>query len=155
MGAATPPICLVTQKKTTREDRMIVVTINNIWLKCYLKFYKIVPAKMGGSNNVLAIALNGKYYFFEKNIKNQFCFLIDIFGSLSSTLTTQTNFSSSESSMIPAISEGMVVLNDFDFGFCRMILDVTSNNFILSFLSFVINIFVKILYIFYPQIKKV
>lgn len=126
------------------------VTINNIWLKCYLKFYKIVPAKMGGSY-VLAIALNGVKSAFEKNIKNYSNFLSVIVGSLFSTPTIQTNLSSSVISIIPAISEGIVVLNDLDLGFCLIILDVTSNNFILSFLSFVINVFVNILYIFYPQ----
>ena len=126
------------------------VTINNIWLKCYLKFYKIVPAKMGGSY-VLVIALNGVKSAFEKNIKNYSNFLSVIVGSLFSTPTIQTNLSSSVISIIPAISEGIVVLNDLDLGFCLIILDVTSNNFILSFLSFVINVFVNILYIFYPQ----
>lgn len=129
------------------------VTINNIWLKCYLKFYKIVPAKMGGSY-ALAIALNGIKLIFEKNIKNYLSFCSVIVGSLFSTPTTQTNLSSSLSSIMPAISEGIVVLNDLDFGFCLIIFDVTSNNFILSFLSFVINIFVNILYIFYPQNLK-
>lgn len=142
---------------------MIVVTINNLWLKCYLNIcimqkcvftdVHLVADKMR-SSNVLAIALNGVNYFLEKNIKNHSCFLSDILGSLSSTLTTQINLSLSESSIIPAISEGIVVLNDFDLGFCRIMLDVTSNNFIISFLSFVINIFVNILYIFYPQTIK-
>ena len=149
-SGSSSPLRRLHKKTDYREDRMIVVTINNIWLKSYLSFVKWVADKMR-SLNTLAIALNGKYYFSEKNIKNHSCFLSDILGSLSSTLTIQTNLSLSESSIIPAISEGIVVLNDLDFGFCRITLDVTSNNFILSYLSFVINIFVNILYILYPQ----
>ena len=132
---------------------MISVTIYYIWLKCYLNFNKIVSDGKR-SYTILAVALNSFYYFLEKNIRNYSCFLSDILGSLSSTLTTHTNLFESESSIIPAISEGIVVLNDFDFGFCRIMLDVTSNNFMLSFLSFVINIFDNILYIIYPQTTK-
>ncbi len=130
------------------------VTINNIWLKCYLKFYKIVADGMRGSQ-VLAIALNKLYGVLIKNIKIYSSFLSVIVGSLFSTPTIQTNLSLSVSSIIPAISEGIVVLNDLDFGFCLIILDVTSNNFILSFLSFVVNIFVNMLYIFYPHSLKI
>lgn len=143
----------VTQKQDTGKDEMNLVTINNIWLKCYLKFYEIVPAKMGGYNT-LAIALNGVLLVLGKNLKNYCTFLSDIFGSLFSTLTTHANLSLSVNSIIPAISEGIVVLNDFERGFCRIILDSTSNNFIVSYLSFVINIFVNILYIFCPQSLK-
>lgn len=129
---------------------MLRVTISNIWLKCYLNFYKIVADRMRGSQQ-LAIALNGVYLVLVKNIKIYSSFLRVIVGSLFSTPTIQTNLSLSVISMMPAISDGIVVLNDFDFGFCLIIFDVTSNNFILSFLSFVVNIFVNILYIFYPH----
>lgn len=132
---------------------MNLVTIYNLWSKCYLNFYKIVAEKMRNFT-YLAWAINHKYLFFEKNFKKNYTFLSDIFGSLSSTLTTHINLSLSLSSIIPAISEGIVVLNDFERGFCRIIFDSTSNNFIISYLSFVINIFVNILYIFYPQYIK-
>lgn len=133
---------------------MFVVTINNLWLKCYLKLCKIVPVEMG-SLYILAVALKHRYLIFEKNIKKYYNFLRVIIGSLFSTPTSQTNLSLSVNSIMPAISEGMVVLNDFDLGFCRIIFDSTSNNFILSYLSFIINIVDNILYIFYPHsIKK-
>ena len=130
----------VTKNKTTRVDSMNSVTIYYIWLKCYLNLFNIVAAGMRGCNQ-LAIALNKILLFLEKNIRNYSDFLSIITGSLSLTLTSQTNFCSSESSIIPAISDGIVVLNDFERGFCRIIFDFTSNNFIHSYLSFVINIF--------------
>ena len=55
------------KKQTTRRDRMNSVTINNIWLKCYLKLFKLVAVEMRGSK-VSAIALNGVNFFLEKNI---------------------------------------------------------------------------------------
>ena len=133
---------------------MNLVTINNIWLKCYLNFNKIVADGMR-STNELVVALNDFYFVLEKNNKRNYSFFRVILISLLLVFTSQTSLSSSVNSRMPAISEGIVVLNDFDFGFCSMTLDFTSNNFIPPCLSFVINIFDNILYIFYPQLNKV
>lgn len=127
------------------------VTNYYIWLKCYLNLFKLVADGMR-SYNVLAIALNDFYKVSKKNIiETVYPFLMLIIMSLSSADTSHFSWSSVVNSKIPAISEGIVVLNDFERGFCCITLDFTSNNFIHSFLSFVINIFVNILYIFYPQ----
>ena len=137
------------------------VTNSYIWLKYYLSFYlfakaniknfKIVANGMRGYNS-LAIALNDFYSVSKKNINETvYSFFMLIIMSLSSADTSQFILSPLESSKIPAISEGIVVLKDFERGFCCITFDFTSNNFIHSFLSFVINIFVNILYIFYPQ----
>lgn len=140
---------------------MISVTINNLWLKCYLNIcimhnraftnFHIVADKMR-SLNIIAIALNGKYFFFEKKLnENVYSFLMLMIMLLSSALTSQVNLSSLVNSKIPAISEGIVVRNDFERGFCCITFDLTSNNFIPPFLLFFINIYDNILYIFYPQ----
>lgn len=143
------------KKQVTGKDEMNLVTIHYLWFKSYLNFIKWVADGMRGYYG-LAIALNKLYGVSSKKINKKIhsTFSSVIFGLLSSTLTTHANLSSSDSSIIPAISEGIVVLNDLDLGFCRIILEVTSNNFIISFLSFVVNIFVNKVYIFYPQLTK-
>lgn len=124
---------------------MNLVTINNLWLKCYLKFYKIVPVEMG-SNNQLAIALNSIYFVLEKNIKDIYCFFATlIFISLSSTYTCQRILSLSDKFKALTISTGIVVLNDLECAVCKFAVDSNSNNFIPPFMFFVINIFDNIL----------
>ena len=125
---------------------MNLVTINNLWLKCYLKFYKIVPAEMG-SNNQLAIALNRLYYFLEKNMnENVYSFF--------STLTTNSSFSAEIVQHILSLTDkfnafttsvGIVVLKDLECDACKLAVDSTSNNFIPPFMFFLINIFDNIL----------
>ena len=120
----------------------------NIWLKCYIIFCYIVA---DGKRRLqyLARAINNLNLFLEKNIVATYSFLISTIISPSSVFTTHTILSSLCSSSIPTISAGIVVLNDFEFGFCKIIFDLTSNNFIHSLLSFFINIFDNELYIFY------
>ncbi len=125
---------------------MFGVTINYVWLKCYLKFYKIVADKMRSSNR-LAVALNSFYSYFEKNInKNNYSFF--------STLTTNSSFSAKIVQRILSltdnfnaltISVGIVVLKDLECFACKFAVDSTSNNFIPPFMYFLINIFVNIL----------
>lgn len=134
---------------------MISVTNSYIWLKCYLSFYKIVADGMR-SSKVLARAIRNEYLFLIKKLnENVYSFFKFTTMLLSSALTSQHNRSSLVNSKIPTISEGIVVRNDFERGFCCITFDLTSNNFIPPFLLFFINIFDNILYIFYPQIKKV
>ena len=124
---------------------MNLVTINNIWLKCYLKFYEIVPAKMGGYNT-LAIALNGVLLVLGKNLKKFYCFFATlIFISLSSTNTCQRILSLSERFNALTISTGIVVLNDLECEVCKFAVDSNSNSFIPPFMSFLVNIFDNIL----------
>lgn len=110
-----------------------------------------------GSSNVLAKAINVYTILILKNIKKikdcvySFFMVTTILSLLE--LTSHNNLLLFVSSNIPTISEGMVVLNDFDFGFCCITFDFTSNNFIPPCLSFVINIFVNILYIIYLYLK--
>ena len=127
----------------------------NIWLKCYIILCYIVADEKRGSP-YLARAIANLKLILEKNIKNKV-----VYSFLTSTVifslfvfTSQTNLSPLFSSSIPAISAGIVVLNDLELGFCKIILDLTSNNFIFSFLSFFINILDNNLYIFYPQFIK-
>ena len=130
---------------------MNLVTINNIWLKCYLKFYKIVPAEMGGLNR-LAVALDSVKFVLGKIIKKFYCFFaIFIFISFSSTYTCQRILSLSERCNALTISTGIVVLNDFEWAVCKFAVDSNSNNFIPPFMLFFINIFDNILYIIYPH----
>lgn len=123
---------------------MIVVTIINIWLKCYLKFYKIVADIMRSSNR-LAVALNGYHSYFEKNIKNYCFFATLIFMSLSSTNTCQRILSLSDKFRALTISTGIVVLNDLECEVCKFAVDSNSNNFIPPFMYFLVNIFDNIL----------
>ena len=136
---------------------MTYVTYCNIWLKCYITFCDIVADGKRGSN-ALAIALDIFYIVFE-NIKKikEVVYSFFMVTTISSfwELTSQDNLLLLVSSKIPTISEGMVVLNDFDFGFCCITLDFTSNNFIPPFLYFVINIFDNILYIIYLYIFSI
>lgn len=127
----------------------------NIWLKCYIILCYIVADEKRGSP-YLARAIANLKLILEKNIKNRL-----VYSFLTSTVifsllvfTSQINLSPLFSSSIPAISAGIVVLNDLELGFCNKILDLTSNNFIFSFLSFFINILDNKLYIFYPQFIK-
>lgn len=133
---------------------MISVTNNYIWLKCYLNLFKIVADGMR-SSNVLAGAIRNQYSFFKKNLnENVYSFLMLMMMLLSSAFTSQDNLSSLVNSNIPTISDGIVVRNDFERGFCCITFDLTSNNFIPPFMLFFINIFDNILYIFYPQLRK-
>ena len=133
---------------------MSFVTYNNIRLKCYIKVYApyCIVRDVIGCSPILARAID-IFYIISENIKKikEFIysfFMVTIISSLWE-LTSHDNLLLLDSSKIPTISEGMVVLNDFDFGFCWITFDFTSNNFIPPFLSFVINIFVNILYIIY------
>ena len=132
---------------------MISVTNNYIWLKCYLNFNKIVADGMR-SYNALARAIKYEYSFFEKKLN-------EIVYSFLSTLTTNSSSSAnivqdilsfSDKFNALTISEGIVVLKDLECDACKFATDSTSNNFIPPFMLFVINIFVNILYICYPQI---
>ncbi len=124
---------------------MISVTINYLWVKCYLKFYKIVADKMRGSQ-ALAIALNKLYGVFEKNINRFYSFLVTlIFISLSSTCTCQSILSLSFKFNALTISTGIVVLNDREWAVCKFAVDSNSNNFMPPFMYFLVNIFDNIL----------
>lgn len=124
---------------------MIVVTIINLWLKCYLKFYKIVADKMR-SSNTLAVAINSIYLVLEKNIKKDYCFFATlIFMSLSSTNTCQSILSLSDKFNALTISTGIVVRNDRECDVCKFAVDSNSNNFIPPFMSFLVNIYDNIL----------
>lgn len=138
---------------------MNFVTINNLWLKCYLNIcimhnraftnFHIVADKMR-SLNKLAIALNGVLIILDKNIKKFHCFFaIFIFISLPSTYTCQRILSLSERFNALTISTGIVVLNDLECAVCKFAVDSNSNNFIPPFMSFLLNIFDNILYIVY------
>lgn len=159
---AAPHLYQVTQKKTTQEDRMIVVTINNLWLKCYLNICIILKSDLTNvqlvadkmrSTNTIAIALNGSYYFLEKNIKKIIhSFLATLItNSSSSAKIVQQILSFSDNFNAFTTSVGMVVLKDLECDACKLAVDSTSNNFIPPFMFFFINIFVNILYICYPH----
>lgn len=132
---------------------MISVTNNYIWLKCYLNFNKIVADGMR-SSNTLAVALAKKYSFLEKKFKEiVHYFLSTLTTNLSSSANiVQSTVSFSDSFNAFTISDGIVVRKDLECDACRFAVDSTSNNFIPPFLFFLINIFVNILYICYPQI---
>ena len=148
VGVAAPRLFKNTGyiKTSTREDRMNFVTINNLWLKCYLKFYKIVADRMRGFNT-LAIALNDIYCFLEKNInENVYSFLATlIFMSLSSTNICQRILSLSDKFNALTISTGIVVLNDLECAVCKFAVDSSSNSFIPPFMLFLVNIYDNIL----------
>ena len=127
---------------------MSAVTYHNIWLKCYITFCDIVAGEKRGSN-VLAKAIGNLWLINGKKYIKFYSFFICTVISLLSVFTAQINLSSLLNSKIFAISLGMVVRRLFELGFCWIIFDFTSNNFIPPFMLFVINIFVKILYIFY------
>lgn len=126
------------------------VTNKYIWFKCYLNLFKLVADGMRGLKS-FSDSFKCLLLFFVKNLRNDdsYCFLIFTEISLLSVVTSHVNLSLSSSSSIPAISEGIVVRNDLDLGFCNITLDFTSNNFITPFMLFFINIFDNILYIFY------
>ena len=130
------------------------VTNKYIWLKCYLNFNKIVADGMRSFSNVLANAIFNECSFLEKKLK-------EIVNYFLSTLTTNSSSSAnivqeiisfSDRFNALTISEGIVVLKDFECDACRFATDSTSNNFIPPFMFFLINIFANILYIGYPQI---
>lgn len=124
---------------------MNFVTIYYIWLKCYLYLCRIVAAKMR-SITPLAIAFDDLYSFFEKNIKNIYCFLFTVQTSLlSSTVTNQDILSLSDSSSACTISTGTVVRSDFECAVCKFTVDSNSNNFMSPFMLFLVNIFDNIL----------
>lgn len=131
------------------------VTINNIWLKCYLKFYKIV-ADIMRSSYALALAINYKYHFLEKKYKKiNHSFLETLMtNSSSSAKIVQQILSFSDRFNALTTSVGIVVLKDFEWDACKFAVDSTSNNFIPPFMYFLINIFVNILYICYPQVNN-
>ena len=128
---------------------MNLVTYNTIRLICYIKFFCMAPHEVAGSP-ILARAIDFFYRVLKqlKKICVYSFFMVTIISSFWE-LTSQDNLLVSVNSSIPTISDGIVVLNDLEFGFCCMTFDFTSNNFIPPCLSFVINIFVNILYIIY------
>lgn len=132
---------------------MFVVTINNLWLKSYLSFVKWVADKMRGLNT-LAIALNRLILFFYKKINEKVYSFLEtlITNSSSSAKIVQEILSFSDKSNALTTSVGIVVLKDLECDACKLAVDSTSNNFIPPFLLFLINIYVNILYICYPQI---
>ena len=89
-GAATPNLSKNTGyiKNKTRGRESILVTIINLWLKCYLKFYKIVADKMR-SKYILARAITKYKLILRKKYKN--------YKSNFSTFTDETSFVSSSS----------------------------------------------------------
>lgn len=125
------------------------VTNKYIWFKCYLNLFKLVADGMRGLKSFSG-SFKCLLLFFVKKLRNDgYCFLIFTEISLLSVVTSHANLSLSSSSSIPTISDGIVVRNDLDFGFCNITLDFTSNNFMTPFMLFFINIFDNILYIFY------
>ena len=132
---------------------MFVVTINNLWLKSYLSFVKWVADKMR-SLNTLAIALNRFMLFFYKKINEKVYSFLEtlITNSSSSAKIVQEILSFSDKFNALTTSVGIVVLKDLECDACKLAVDSTSNNFIPPFLLFLINIYVNILYICYPQI---
>lgn len=139
---------------------MFVVTINNLWLKCYLKIcimhnraftnFHIVADKMR-STKTLAIALNKLCSVsFKKFNINIYSFLaILITNSSSSAKIVQHILSFSDKFSALTTSEGIVVLKDLECDACKLAVDSTSNNFIPPFMFFLINICANILYICY------
>ena len=132
---------------------MFVVTITNLWLKSYLSFVKWVADKMR-SLNTLAIALNRFMLFFYKKINEKVYSFLEtlITNSSSSAKIVQDSLSFSDKFNALTTSVGIVVLKDLECDACKLAVDSTSNNFIPPFLLFLINIYVNILYICYPQI---
>ena len=132
---------------------MFVVTITNLWLKSYLSFVKWVADKMR-SLNTLAIALNRFMLFFYKKINEKVYSFLEtlITNSSSSAKIVQEILSFSDKFNALTTSVGIVVLKDLECDACKLAVDSTSNNFIPPFLLFLINIYVNILYICYPQI---
>ena len=132
---------------------MFVVTITNLWLKSYLSFVKWVADKMR-SLNTLAIALNRFMLFFYKKINEKVYSFLEtlITNSSSSAKIVQEILSFSDKFNALTTSVGIVVLKYLECDACKLAVDSTSNNFIPPFLLFLINIYVNILYICYPQI---
>lgn len=124
------------------------VTNNYIWFKCYLNLFKLVADGMRGLQSFSGSFKCLLLFLFKKN-KDNYCFLTVTEISLLSVVTSHFNLSLSASSNTPTISEGIVVRNDFERGFCNITLDFTSNNFITPFMLVLVNIFDNILYIFY------
>lgn len=149
-----PHLATVTQKQfLPGRIKMNFVTYCNIWLKCYITFCDIVADGKRGSN-VLAKAIDKLWLTLGEKLKNIYSFFTFTVISLLSECTSQDNLLSLLNSKIPTISLGIVVRRLFEFGFCCIILDFTSNNFIPPILSFFVNIFVYILYIFCLLYKK-
>ena len=137
---------------------MHVVTYCNIYSKCYINLFTwfCIVARGKRSSNVLVSVIANYGVSVFKNIKKYVNYYKSFFTvTIKSSPwedTSQTNVLASDIFMMFTISEGIVVLSDFDFGFCNITLDFTSNNFIPPFLSFVINIYVNISYIIYLYI---
>ena len=106
------------------------------------------------SSNTLARAIADKYSFLEKKLKEIVYSFLSTFttNSSSSANIVQEIISFSDRFNALTISEGIVVRKDLECDACRFAVDSTSNNFIPPFMFFLINIFVNILYICYPQI---
>lgn len=137
---------------------MIAVTINDIWLKCYLNIcimckcdftnIHIVADKMR-SIKTLAIALNKlngvSIKKINKKIHSTFSTLISVFPSLYSTIQfTLSPISAPRNFMI---SLGIVVLADELFGRAIEILDSYSNTFISPiFVNHYIYIYTQVIY---------
>ena len=153
---AAPRLHVGYVKNRTHGSESILVTINYLWLKCYLSFclfveanikkFKIVADGMR-SFNALANAINKLYSFLEKNInENVYSFLSTLTtNSSSSASIVQSSVSFTDRSNALTISEGIVVLSDFECDACRFAVDSTSNNFIPPFMLFFINIYDNIL----------
>lgn len=125
----------------------------NIWLKCYIILCYIVADEKRCSK-YLARAIANLKLILEKNIKNckfysfSFFVIVMIIWSFFDEIV-QSNLSLSLRCNALTISTGTVVLKERECAVCKFTVDSNSNNFIFSFLSFVINMFVNKLYIFY------
>ena len=145
---------------------MILVTIYDIWLKCYLNIcivhkcaymnFHIVADKMR-SFNTLAIALNRLCdVSFKKNNKkvySTFSILISVFPSLYSTIQFTLSPISAPRNFITSL--GIVVLADKLFGRAIEILDSYSNTFISPiFVNSYIYIYTQVIYNSFHKIGR-
>ena len=153
------PITGYKKNRLPWNDSMNLVTICNIWLKCYLNFYKIVPVKMGGLYQ-LAIALNNFYgvLIVEKIIKSNgycstFSTLISVLPSAYSTIQLTLSPISAPRNFITSF--GIVVLADKLFGRATDILDSYSNTFISPiFVYHYIYIYTQVIYNSFHKIGR-
>lgn len=88
-----------------------------IWSKYYITFCHVVANGKRGSQQ-LARAIADCRDYLEKNIKNGYSFLMRTIICPSFIPTSQTSLSLSCTSNTLQISEGIVVRNDLDLGFC-------------------------------------
>ena len=134
---------------------MISVTINNIWLKCYLKFYKIVADKMRNIYR-LALALDDFKKSLIKKIKkhySSFSTFISVFPSVYSTIQLTLSPISAPKNFITSL--GIVVLADKLFGRATEILDSYSNTFMPPiFVNHYIYIYAQVIYNSFHKIGR-